>query len=171
MARGLPELWVPAAAQVTWEPRSVSLQDLERVSERSAWRWTFLHSLLSSEQAESWFYSGSHPSWVREGKAIIWNELLDLVSKAEPVVPKQLEKLTRQPGQKHRTCQNVEKGEFELFVGTVGNVRANCSNLRVHGIHPFDRMCFDIINFYKYQILTHAGLMEPKLWHSPVWLA
>lgn len=89
-------------------------------------------SLVWSEQAESRFYSGSHSSWVWEEKAIVQNELLDLVSKAEPVVPKQLDKLTRRPGQRHRTCQNVEKGELELFVGIVGDVRANGFNWRVH---------------------------------------
>lgn len=83
---------------------------------------------------------------VKEGKAIVWNELLDLVSKAEPVVPKQLEKLTRRPGQRHKTCQNVEKGELELFVGIVGNVRAKGFNLRVHGIHPCDRVLIELIS-------------------------
>lgn len=119
----LPDLWVPAAVQITPEPRSVTAGSLcaplEAISGWSPWRWTFLcrqmNSSVWSEQAENCFYNGSYPSWVSEGKAIVWSELLDLVSEAEPGVPKQLEKVTRGPGQRHRTCQNVEKGELKLL--------------------------------------------------------
>lgn len=68
-------------------------------------------------------------------------------------------------------AQNVEKGEIELFVGVTGNVRAKGFNLRVHGIHPCDRIYFDRNSFYKCQILAHTGVMEPKLGHCTVWLA
>lgn len=168
---GLPELWVHKSPQSPGVCHShlwaLLVKGLWMVSlEVGISPQTDELSLVWSEQAESWFYSGSHPSWVREERAIVWNELLGLVSKAEPVVPKQLEKPTRWPGQMHRTCQNVRKGELELFVGIVRNVRAKGFNLRVHGIHPCDR-----INFYKCQILAHTGLMEPKLGCCTLWLA
>lgn len=81
-------LWLAriVSAQVTPEPRSVSLQDLCALLVKGLWMVSL--GVGISPQTDKL-------SWVREGKAIEWNELLGLVSKAEPVVPKQLEKQTR----------------------------------------------------------------------------